>query len=383
MSTGLKRSLLNMSKSKKSTDLTPIKWTKYFDREGNVHTKNGRIHYYAKGDNGVLLLLIHGGGYNALTWSLFVEEITSKVVCQVIAIDLRKHGSTEIDSNDLSLEAFTQDLIDFVDELFVNTTPPIILIGHSLGGAIAVDAASKIAAVEGICVIDIVEGTAMECLSTMQYILSNRPSGFSSIEEAILWCYKSRQTSNIQAARVSMPGQIINLSTNKLAANEDFSQTIREEVSIKDISFSETSIQEEEEEVEVAESQKHVAPLNLKPPSDHLQLKQYKQKVLQYKWRIDLSKTEPFWMGWFQGMSQKFIDLPISKVLLLANLSMDTALTRAQMEGKFQFQVLQRAGHTVQEDQPENVADIMADFLIKRRLSIAKDSYSRMSPIFY
>lgn len=65
--------------------------------------------------------------------------------------------------------------------------PPIILVGHSLGGAVAVDAASKIPAVEGVCVIDIVEGTAMECLSTMQHILSNRPSGFSTIEEAILW----------------------------------------------------------------------------------------------------------------------------------------------------------------------------------------------------
>lgn len=49
--------------------------------------------------------------------------------------------------------------------------------------------------------------------------------------------------------------------------------------------------------------------------------------------------------------------------------------------GKFQFQVLHRAGHTVQEDQPENVADIMANFLIKHRLTIAKGSYNRISPI--
>lgn len=140
------------------------------------------------------------------------------------------------------------------------------------------------------------------------------------------------------------------------------------------------SIQEEEEEEEEDDEQ-HGDTSNHSAHSFISQHQPNKPKPLQYKWRIDLSKTEPFWVGWFQGMSQKFIDLHVRKVLLLANLTMDTALTRAQMEGKFQFQVLHRAGHTVQEDQPENVADIMANFLIKHRLTIAKGSYNRISPI--
>lgn len=84
----------------------------------------------------------------------------------------------------------------------------IILIGHSMGGAVAVEVASLLPTVKAVCVIDVVEGTALDALSSMQSILRGRPSSFKSIEEAILWSYKSGQTHNMEAARVSMPGQI-------------------------------------------------------------------------------------------------------------------------------------------------------------------------------
>ena len=39
-----------------------------------------------------------------------------------------------------------------------------------------------------------------------------------------------------------------------------------------------------------------------------------------YTWRIDLSKTEPYWAGWFSGLSGVFLSVPsaISKILILA-----------------------------------------------------------------
>lgn len=53
-----------------------------------------------------------------------------------------------------------------------------------------------------------------------------------------------------------------------------------------------------------------------------------------YIWRINLSETESFWTGWFKGLSQKFLDVPVPKVLLLANIQgLDTALTIGQMQG--------------------------------------------------
>lgn len=59
--------------------------------------------------------------------------------------------------------------------------------GHSMGGAVAVEAAYHIKSVVGLCVIDVVEGTALDALSSMQSILRGRPSHFKSLPHAIQW----------------------------------------------------------------------------------------------------------------------------------------------------------------------------------------------------
>lgn len=110
----------------------------------------------------------------------------------------------------------------------------------------------------------------------------------------------------------------------------------------------------------------------------------FKVPVLEnnlYTWRIDLSKTEPFWNGWFKGLSQKFLDIPVPKVLLLANIhGLDTTLTVGQMQGKFQLQVLPRSGHAIHEDQPHHVADIIAGFLVKQRLALSRNGFTPTMP---
>lgn len=56
-----------------------------------------------------------------------------------------------------------------------------------MGGAVAVRAASLIPNLCGLGVIDVVEGTAMDALASMQSFLRSRPSGFSTISQAIEW----------------------------------------------------------------------------------------------------------------------------------------------------------------------------------------------------
>lgn len=70
--------------------------------------------------------------------------------------------------------------------------PDIVLIGHSLGGAVVVDLAHKAlldSAVLGYAVLDVVEGSAMEALTHMETYLSSRPSTFPSLASAIEWQY--------------------------------------------------------------------------------------------------------------------------------------------------------------------------------------------------
>lgn len=71
----------------------------------------------------------------------------------------------------------------------------------------------------------------------------------------------------------------------------------------------------------------------------------------EYRWRVSLDKTEPYWTGWFTGISELFLATKIPKMLLLAGTDrLDTALTVGQMQGKFQLVVLPSVGHTIQED---------------------------------
>lgn len=79
------------------------------------------------------------------------------------------------------------DVVEVANYLVDKIGTPIILMGHSMGGAVAVEAAYHIKSVVGLCVIDVVEGTALDALSSMQSILRGRPSHFKSLPHAIQW----------------------------------------------------------------------------------------------------------------------------------------------------------------------------------------------------
>ena len=58
-----------------------------------------------------------------------------------------------------------------------------------MGGAIAVRTAHRqlIPSLIGMAVIDVVEGTALDALTSMQSFLRGRPKTFKSLEHAIEW----------------------------------------------------------------------------------------------------------------------------------------------------------------------------------------------------
>lgn len=81
----------------------------------------------------------------------------------------------------------SRDVVAVVDSIEIAHDAPIILVGHSMGGAVAVRAAPLIPNLYGLAVIDVVEGTAMDALASMQSFLRSRPSSFSTIPQAIEW----------------------------------------------------------------------------------------------------------------------------------------------------------------------------------------------------
>ena len=237
-------------------DYSAIHWSTYFNDKRNVELDNGDnfcvyeggIDHSTENSSAPVLILLHGGGFSALTWSHFSSHLSRSVECRIFALDLRGHGDTKINSPlneddmekgecDLSVETLANDISHVVHKLLGDASPPVILVGHSMGGALAVHTAllssqneeaenadsSDLVGIRnlvGVCVIDVVEGTAMDALSSMQSFLRSRPKSFPTIEYAIEWAVRSGQVRNVDSARVSMPGQLKNLDSG-LCATQD------------------------------------------------------------------------------------------------------------------------------------------------------------------
>ncbi|XP_050441694.1 protein phosphatase methylesterase 1 [Adelges cooleyi] len=351
-------------------ELSPISWSRYFKTKRIVEVNGNQIMTYSTGDpNSVLIVLLHGGGFNALTWSLFAADLDKQVECQVLAIDLRGHGNTvTTDDNDLSMTSFSNDVTNLLCKLYPEKMPSMVLMGHSLGGAIAVNIASMAESklpIIGLVVIDVVEGSAMESLSSMQSFLRSRPKSFKSIKDAISWGMGNGHIKNEESARVSIPGQIKNVATGKLGTDELEDQPIETPI------IPESNNVPQYSSIESINEDEECSSSTILPTKN----------VGDYTWRIDLCKTEKHWSGWFQGLSKKFLSIHAQKLLLLANIDrLDKDLTVGQMQGKFEMQVLTRVGHAVHEDDPEKVSSILSNFLVRNKFSTPKADFVRMHP---
>ncbi|KAM0746851.1 protein phosphatase methylesterase [Meredithblackwellia eburnea MCA 4105] len=271
-----------------------------------------------KGGNGMVLVCVHGAGYSGLSFACFAKDAVQKGGGKVgaLAFDARGHGKTKVlrDGDkplDMSLETMSNDLVQLLKAMFPvkADAPSVLLVGHSMGGAVAVDACPKLAEVVevvGIAVIDVVEGTAMDALQGMNALIAAQPKGFQSVEQGIEWHLRSKAINNSASARISVPPLLVQSTTQQ--------------------------------------------------PGEPLSM----------VWKADLAATQPFWEGWFTGLSSKFLACRTAKLLLLAGADhLDTELMVGQMQGKYQLEVFTEVGHCVQEDAPEKTADLLLSFWVR------------------
>ncbi|RAP53006.1 MAG: hypothetical protein BZ138_01950 [Methanosphaera sp. rholeuAM270] len=94
--------------------------------------------YYKVEGKGRSLLFIHGLSDNLLYWNILAAHLRDDY--QIIRIDLRGHGSTDLGTDKISIGLFVNDLKKLLDELNIKK---VDLIGFSLGGAIALDFSIK------------------------------------------------------------------------------------------------------------------------------------------------------------------------------------------------------------------------------------------------
>ncbi|KAL4979431.1 protein phosphatase methylesterase 1 [Aspergillus desertorum] len=309
--------------------LNSLEWTSFFDQELYLPRRINDLdivhHVYLTPPtkSGPLFVMHHGAGSSGLSFASCAAEIRKILPdAGILSADARDHGSTstkrasedgEADPErvrlDLSLDTLNQDLLFVIRETQAKmgweTLPDIVLVGHSLGGAVITDVAKKGELGEKLlayAVLDVVEGSAMDALQSMETYFSTRPSRFPSLLSGIEWHTRSRTIRNRTSARVSVPSLLYH----------------------------------------------EVVPKDPSKP---------------WVWRTNLAETKPFWEDWFVGLSRKFLEARGGKLLLLAGTDrLDKELMIGQMQGKYQLQVFPDAGHFIQEDQPARTAQILVDF---------------------
>lgn len=285
----------------------------------------------------VAIFALHGAGHSAMSWANVALRTTLLLAGQqpagapgavdFYAMDMRGHGKSAATSQEaegnLSAEQLVSDVCGVLASLFGAASATrtssadghrLVICGHSMGGAVAIRVVHALQAspllgltVVGLVVMDVVEGTAISALPAMTQVIARMPQSFGSVQDAVQWSLQSSTQRNADSACVSVPYLLVENTTTR----------------------------------------------------PHF-----------FQWRTNLSKTEPFWRGWFEGISSLFLQVQVPKLLLLAGTDrLDTALTVAQMQGKFQLVVLPAVGHLVHEDAPEATAEALASFVRRHLLA--------------
>ncbi|KAK3709256.1 Protein phosphatase methylesterase 1 [Vermiconidia calcicola] len=222
-------------------------WTNYFAQElfleKDDESQSASYHVYLTAPldpkKGPLFICHHGAGASGLSFAVFAQQIRRKLPeAGILSLEARAHGSrvtkpgSEEEILAFSIETLATDALAMInltkEKMNWPSTPRSVLIGHSLGGAIVTDLAASFAlgpSLIGFCVLDVVEGSALEALSHMKTYLSSRPSIFNSLDEAIAWHTRSRTIRSQESAQASVPSLLTQTPSGKYIWRTDLSAT--------------------------------------------------------------------------------------------------------------------------------------------------------------
>ena len=111
--------------------------------------KNAAI-FYTDSGKGPAVVLIHGFLENTTMWNVIIPELSKRN--RVIAIDLLGHGKSDCIGYTHSMELFAETLEAVLKKVRIRKC---ILVGHSLGGYVALAFAEKHPKrVKGLCLMN-------------------------------------------------------------------------------------------------------------------------------------------------------------------------------------------------------------------------------------
>lgn len=301
-----------MPNSTSSAPVAHSKWDDFFTSRLSLQNGQSEFNVFCiepVNDTVPLYVFHHGAGSSAMTWAPVAKELQQVFNgdreeghgCGVVAFDARGHGETRSPGKDFSMSRLVVDAV-FVIQNMVRRFPknPLFLVGHSLGGSVLTNAFDVLQS----------EGVRVAGLILLDIVEDTAIRSLAMMHIYLANLPKSFPTLqhaidwNVQA------GTPANRSSAVIS----------------------------------------IPPL-------------FKQMDGKLVWVLDLKATEPYWEGWFRGLSKRFIDARTSKMLVLAGTdSLDKELMIGQMQGKYQLVVFQDSGHFIHEDVPRKTALTILEF---------------------
>ncbi len=94
------------------------------------------IHFETQGTGDLALMFVHGWSCDRGYWKHQLDHFARNH--QVVTLDLAGHGESGLDRKNWTLQGFVEDLVAVVEALHLEKA---VLIGHSMGGDVIVEAA--------------------------------------------------------------------------------------------------------------------------------------------------------------------------------------------------------------------------------------------------
>jgi pimeloyl-ACP methyl ester carboxylesterase len=125
--------------------------------ETAIESDGVHIAYARYGTGDPAIVLIHGWATDKNYWSAQIDALKSRYT--VVAVDLAGHGGSTKNRTDWSMGNYGEDVATVVRQIH---NPQVILVGHSMGGTVALEAAPRIGdRVIGIIVVDALKSVGL------------------------------------------------------------------------------------------------------------------------------------------------------------------------------------------------------------------------------
>jgi pimeloyl-ACP methyl ester carboxylesterase len=156
------------------------------------------IHHIVTGTGQPPIVLIHGFACAHADWDSQVAHLSSRH--QTVAVDLRGHGDSPGTADECSIERYGADVAEVMRALAL---PPAIVVGHSMGCRVAIEAALQAPTqTRGVILVD-----GSQFAPAMEAVLRERfaaPDGYAAFTEILFTdMFTARSDTTIAASVIS------------------------------------------------------------------------------------------------------------------------------------------------------------------------------------